>query len=315
MKYALHVPDTTIKKVVRKGFGIEVGNFVFIPEGETGWLYKCKDKNDTQLVVKIQKKPVKHGTVAYMALCNANYAHMPQPVLSRRQKIWKRHWWYQYSVQEYIDLEAGNEIFAIDDRYLPQLGKALRDLHDTQLPQAVVSQLPSETYEPKYLKKTKRHMKCALRGGFKKYPEIREALIANKEAIEGLIARAIADGQKLQEQHLPLVLVHGDVHPHNILRSKTGKLYLADWEIAHMSHAEQDVMYFDDRQIRLISKGYGRDLLENRLAIDYYRHHLRLREIDFFASYLGVKGKTLEDRQRGFKGLKETCELLAKLYT
>ncbi len=314
MRYALNVPDATIEKVVRKGFGREIHDISFVPEGETGWLYKCVDSNGMPLIIKIQKKPIQHGTLAYLALCNARYAHMPQPILNRRQKIWKRHWWYKYSLQEYIDLAPGSEIFAIDDKYLPQLGKALRDLHDMQLPPKVVSRLPKEKYRPKYLKKVQRHMKCAQYGGFRRQPEIRAVLLANKDVIDGLIARSIADGQKLREQHLPLVPVHGDVHPHNILRSKTGELYLADWEIVHMSHAEQDVMYFDDRQIGLISKGYGRDLLENRLAIEYYRHHLRLREVDFFAHYLGVKGKTPEDRQRGLEGLKETCELLAKQY-
>lgn len=314
MKYKLNISGNTFAKVLRKGFGIEARDFVFIPEGEAGWLYSFIDKNNERFVVKIQKKPKKRGAIAYVALHNLGFTHMPQPVLGQNGKLWKRHWFNNYSVQEYIDLEDGSEVFALDDKYLPQLGKVLRDLHDVQLPSRIVSRLSSEEYEPQYLKKVQRHMRRLRRGGFSKYPEVQKVLMNNRDVIERLIEQAIADGRRLKTQELPLVLVHGDVHPRNILRSKVGELYLADWETAHLSHAEQDIMYFDDRQIGLISKGYGKDLLQNRLAIDYYRHHLRLRNIDFFAVYLGVKGKVPEDRQRGVEGLRETCELLSAMY-
>lgn len=314
MKYPLKKTDASIAKVIQKGFRKDVSGIEFIPEGEAGWLYRCRDKEGQCLIIKIQRKPNKAGSRVYQELFRNGYSYLPTPILSTHGKIWRRHWFYHYSLQEYVDILPWSGGFRVDDEYLPELGKILRTLHDTTLPKKVLGMLPKETYIPRHWKKVKNLVKRSKKAKLTEYPAVDEVLVKYRDTIDALLKRAVDYSKRLQEEDLPLVPVHGDVHPNNLFHTRDAKLYLADWEVVSLSHAEEDLMYFDDRQLEMISQGYGKDLLQNSIALEYYRHHLRLREIFVFGEKVGMKSKKREERERGVASLRDVCEQIEAQY-
>jgi hypothetical protein len=314
MKTPLAIKDATIRKALLKHFGVMVKDLTFIPEGAGAWLYSCYDDTGKKMVVKIQKKPRKLESDIYQGLARAGYKWMPQPILTlQKKRIWAKEGGYHYSMQEFLEPGPNSHIFALDDMYLPGLGKALRDLHDIELPKYIMKRIKHEEYVPENYEQVQKSLAKIQKTRLQKHQVLKKLVQDEIDTIRKFQSLSLAKGRELKSTNKPMALVHGDVHPFNILRPGR-EVYLTDWEICRIAHPENDLMYFDDRQVQLISEGYGQDLLQNRAAIDYYRMHLRTRELYFFGVELGFEGKNEKQRQYGRVSFKETCAKIKEEY-
>lgn len=312
MKTPLLIKETTIERAIQKHFGIEIGDLEFIPKGEGAWLYSCTTSTGKKMVVKIQKKPRKLESDIYQGLGRAGYKWMPRFVVTlKSKKIWAKEGKYHYSIQEYLNPGANSHLFVLDDIYLPSLGRALKDLHTIKLPKHITARIRHEKYIPQHYKQLERSFIKIKKARPKKYQALKQLYLDNEQLLREFLELALQRGQELKKLRLPMVLVHGDVHPFNILRPDD-EVYLTDWEVCRIAQAENDFMYFDDRQLKLMSKGYGRNLLKNRVALDYYRIHLRIRELYFFGYELAFEASSEKQRKYGRDEFKEACTKIRK---
>lgn len=318
MKYPPKISNKTIERVISKKFGINIDALEFIPEGESSWIYRCMSSHSEPLIIKIKKEFWRRRSESSsidVALYQRGFTHVSKPFLSRSRKSWQRHLLHVYSVQEKVLPLAKNGKFEVEDKYLPNLGVILRGLHNLSLPLSVTKSLP-KSHLHRYIQKTENLQQQIKAGKFRQFTNINTLMTEYETAIQALLNRTLDYEEKLHIQNQPQTLVHGDLHPFNLAyRTNPQELVIIDWDLAHLSYAEEDLMYFNDKQIELISKGYGRNLLENHIAIEYFRHLLRLREIYHFGYKLGILSDDIPEQKRGYQSLRGVLLRITKEYS
>lgn len=308
MKTPAKISDQTIQSTIRQLFAVEISHLEFIPEGEISWIYKCRVKSNDfdKAVVRIsEEKPTLAIGSVMNQLTKQGYEWMPKNFVTKRGSLHGQKSDHYYSLQQYFDPGKDSHIFQLKDQYLEYLGKALRQLHDTKLPIKARLLTTRQRFNPKWPKLLSAWMSEIKKSQLKEDAELQNIVLENEAELDALIERFRALGKSLKKQKFPLVLTHGDVHPNNILRPQSDHLYLIDWETVSFSHRENDLMYFDDRQLQLISKGYGDDLLKNSELIAYYRAFLLIRALYHIGCKKAHKGKNAAERVAGLQSFTE----------
>lgn len=298
MKRPLAIADSDIILKANNAFHLDFKRIEFIPIGEASWLYKATTAAGEQYVVKIQHD-VKAAPAEVLAqLAEAHYKWAPESILTSDSMLWAKDGEDFYSVQRYIHSDV---LYAAeaepDEEFLHELGSALRDLHTSQFDKTKLPQVTTENFQPTVYDSAK-----DLVAQLNVYSErdahilqVKHLFEKRQRDITQLFENVVRYGSELRDSHAEFVLVHGDAHFGNILKPQDDHLYLIDWDHPKFSLAEMDFMYYTDEQIHAMSEAYGKDLLSNRTAIQYYRNFLLVRAIDFFLGRLFDEKYTNDD--------------------
>ena len=130
--------------------------------------------------------------------------------------------------------------------------------------------------------------------------ELRELILPRREVLLGLLARLHELGNAARALNPPMVLVHTDMTPNNILRTPQGKLFIVDWEGIMLAPAEHDLFIFAGEGFTTLLAEYistaGKPRLHPEL-LAYYFHRRNLEDItDFIIRILYENTTADEDR-------------------
>lgn len=286
MKKPLGIPSEYLQSTIAQQFGIRVKQLEFIPIGESSWLYKATDIDGKFLAVKVQREDNPAVNEARRLLTLSQYAYAPETYMAESGKAQANMGGLYVSIEDYIehnDVKVHDS--TPDQKYLQTLGRALRSLHDVEVPQSDSDgSIPVETFRSLYLAPAQETLANFMdwSAGKPQVERIKDVLINKSDAIQSLFDRSIELGTKLLKNPPKLILTHGDVHFGNTLETDDGHFYIIDWDSTIIGGAGHDLMYFSDAQLAEISIGYGSDLLADQDNLQYYRNHLMLRATWFW---------------------------------
>jgi thiamine kinase-like enzyme len=287
MKKVLDISDNELTLAISSAFNLDLVSFEFIPIGEASWLYKAASDNNELFIVKIQKKVDSAPSEIIAQLTENEFEWIPRSYLTNEQLLWAKIGDYYFSVQEYIDTdELHHAASSPTNDFLIELGKGLASLHQQELDRSKLPHVSRETFKPNEFTKAQELIKTLQQTNNDSLDEVKQVFNLRKNEINQLFANTMSYGDMLKNTLNQLCVVHGDMHFGNILKPLNDHLYLIDWDHSTYSLPEMDLMYFTDEQIIKISKGYGKDLLENRIAIQYFRNYLLVRALEFYLSKL-----------------------------
>lgn len=312
MKYPPNLHEVTIEDSLLKNYGITTKHLRFIPEGADSWIYVCESEQGNKVVLKIKRKRKFKITLAYRSLMKQGFRHMPKLMFNYRGRVWSKVGPYHYYVQEYIETKPDHDGFKIRDDSLPQLGVALKELHEVTFPWYVRICLQKETYYSAAHKEISGYAKEAEKPSTRMYTGPKNVYLKNREKIQELLDFCRRNGKELKKQKPKQVVVHDDIHGMNILTTPDDKVFIADWDRCRMAPIENDLMYLDERQLKILSKTYGRDLTENRTALRYYWSHLLLRDMCLFWGE-AINNEKPDVRKHYLKLFKESINRIDKV--
>ena len=177
-----------------------------------------------------------------------------------------------------------------------KLGKALRRIHDMDVPQTIQNQIRREDYSPKWRQAVRGlyHLFESEPAGDEIAMKLRKFIKGHLSAIRRLVDRAEQLGQKLQYQEHKFVLCHSDIHGGNVLMVGSNFLYIVDWDDPIMAPKERDLMFIGGgvanvwnkvHEEELFYQGYGKTDV-NPLILAYYRHERIVEDIAEYAQKL-----------------------------
>jgi spectinomycin phosphotransferase len=198
-------------------------------------------------------------------------------------------------VYPFVDGQDGFNRNLTDDQWTT-LGKALKEIHEVEVPPAIQNRIRHETYSAKW--------RDAVRS---LYFHIESDLIADETAsklqkfmkknmlnIHRLVDRAEQLGEKLKDSSLKFVLCHSDIHGGNVLMDGNSLIYIVDWDEPIMAPKERDLMFIGGGvgnvwntwpEEKLFYKGYGKTEI-NSTALAYYRHERIVEDIAIYSRAL-----------------------------
>lgn len=195
-----------------------------------------------------------------------------------------------------------------------QLGKALRKIHDTAVPNSIQQQLKKETYTSKWREMVKSfYNQIEPNASDDEIKKNFKSFFQNKIDI---ILRLVDSSEKLAKTIRPdvnkYVLCHSDIHAGNVLVSSQESIYIIDWDQPMIACKERDLMFIGggvgnvwnrSQEISSFYEGYGKTEI-NKTLLSYYRHERIIEDIALFGQDLLSHYQTDKSRLEMFMHFK-----------
>ena len=213
-----------------------------------------------------------------------------------------------------IHLLKGQDGFSRDltnDQWIT-LGKALRQVHEFDLPPLIKDQIKRESYSPKWREAVRSiytHIDAEQRVADDIALKLLTFMKEHRGTIQRLVNRAEQLGKNIQKQSPDFVLCHSDIHGGNVLIANDGAIYIVDWDQPIMAPKERDLMFIgggianvwnNPHEEEFFYKGYGKTEI-NREILAYYRHERIVEDIALYSQQLLLTTDGGKDRAEMYK--------------
>lgn len=192
------------------------------------------------------------------------------------------------------------------------LGKALKAIHQVEVPLSLQNLMRKETYSDKWRKKLKSLLNTIENENVDN--ELIQFILKNKETIFRLVDNAEFLKQHVKKDSSDFVLCHSDIHGGNVLLDENNAIYIVDWDDPIMAPKERDLMFIgggvanvwnQSHEEKAFYKGYGKTQI-NRVKLAYYRHERIIEDIAIYYEAM-CQCSIIDDEKR--KILKEFVDM------
>lgn len=320
-----NLQDESIAACLREKYGIAVAHLDFLPLGNdsNAWVYRV-DAGGGVYFLKVKSGYFSQSSLSvprYLRDQGIRQVVAPLPTLAGT--LFARLEQFSLILYPFIDGRVGMDV-GLSDRQWTEFGAVLQKIHAAPLSDWLAAQLRREDFVPKW-SDVVRVLSSGIDEPFAD-PYQRELAAfwrQRRHEIAAIVSRTEALGQMLQQQPLPLLLCHADIHTANILIDQADRLYFVDWDEALLAPRERDLMFVvgDDltqtSQAALFFDGYGSAEI-NALALAYYRYEWVVQEIGDFGERVFLMPElgaaTKGDSVRGFRQLFDPGDVVEAAY-
>ncbi len=291
--------DQCIIDHLHTDYGIKATTLTLIPLGAdmNALVYKAQTHDQLSYFIKLKRGPHNDiGVIIQLLLHDAGIPQIITPIKTKHGQPTHRIDNFTLIVYPFIENQDGFKCSLTSDQWVT-FGKALRQVHEFDLPPLIKNQIKQETYCPKW-RKAVRSIYAYIDTQPKIADEVALKLLAfmkkQKKIVLRLVNRAEQLEQKIQSQSPEFVLCHSDIHGGNILIANDSALYIVDWDQPIMAPKERDLMFIGgsvgnvwnapDEEM-LFYKGYGKTEI-NREIFSYYRHERIVEDIALYNQQL-----------------------------
>lgn len=307
------ISDQSIMSCLNIHYGIEVANLIFLPLGAdiNASVYKAEAYDKRVYFVKLKHGYNQDVGVAVAKLLDdSGLRQIISPIKTIVGQQTQRIGDFTLIVYPFIEAQDGfNRDLTSDQWFI--LGKALRQVHEIEVPLSIQNQIRRETYSTKWRKIVRsffHRIEAEPRGD-----EIALKLLGfmkeKKLVIHRLLDRAEQLGQKLKDQPTEFVLCHSDIHGGNVLIDRNNSIYIVDWDEPIMAPKERDLMFIGGGvanvwnkpyEEEFFYKGYGLTKV-NKAILVYYRHERIVEDLAVFTQELLSPLVKDMDKQKMYK--------------
>lgn len=241
------IDQQAVGVLVADRYGADPSALTFVPVGGDGWHYRCPP-----FWVSVRRDSQGHYPAAYRAareLRDAGLEFVLAPLADSAGQI--VHYLGDFPVIV-LPLVEGATLFESGVRpgEAVEIARVVERLHAARC----TTPLPTETYELPFAGELRQGLAAAVRAGSQCGPygeAIRELIVRNRGAIEAMV-REISELASVCSADLsPSVLTHGEPNTGNVLRDRSGRLYLIDWGDLKYGPPERDWTSLGDLGIDL----------------------------------------------------------------
>ncbi|CZG06980.1 aminoglycoside O-phosphotransferase APH(9)-Ia [Legionella pneumophila] len=202
----------------------------------------------------------------------------------------------------------------LTEKQWKQLGKILRQIHETSVPTPIQQRLRKETYSPKWREMVRSFYSQI---GFDKSDDqittdFKSFFNKNIDLIHQLVNSSEELSKKIQPDFEKYVLCHSDIHAGNVLVIDEESIYIIDWDEPMFAPKERDLMFIGGgignvwnkpHQIDYFYEGYGKTSVDKTI-LSYYRHERIVEDIAVYGHDLLSRDQNAQSRLESFKHFK-----------
>ncbi|MFO2485601.1 aminoglycoside O-phosphotransferase APH(9)-Ia [Legionella pneumophila serogroup 9] len=235
------------------------------------------------------------------------------PIYTRDTKLFQQIDHFKIIVYPFIDAPNG---FTqnLTEKQWQQLGKVLRQIHETSVPTAIQQGLRKETYSPKWREMVRSfYNKIGFDDSDDQITADFKSFFNQKiDSIHRLVDSSEELSKKIQLDLDKYVLCHSDVHAGNVLVVNEGSIFIIDWDEPMLAPKERDLMFIGGgignvwnkpHEIDYFYEGYGKTNVD-KIILSYYRHERIVEDIAVYGQDLLSRDQNNESRLESFKHFK-----------
>ena len=199
-----------------------------------------------------------------------------------------------------------------------QLGKVLRQIHETPVPASIQHHLRKEMYSTKWREIVRSfYNKIEFeRSDDKITSDFKSFFNQNIDSIQQLVDSSEKLSKKIQPNVGRYVLCHSDIHAGNVLVVNAELIYIIDWDEPMLAPKERDLMFIGGgvgnvwnkpHEINYFYEGYGQTNIDNTI-LSYYRHERIIEDIAIYGQDLLSREQNDQFRLESLKHFKSMFE-------
>jgi spectinomycin phosphotransferase len=268
--------------------GADVNTAVFMADSTAGKRYFVKLRSGQPDIAAVRVPAFLHQSGMQTVI---------EPAETMDGQLWERFYGYMVTVQPFVDGSSGFDLSLSESNWL-ELGRALRQMHDLELPEDLKQILSVETFSGVWRAQVK-----AFQAQAETVPyadpvaaQVVRLLLDHRHVVDRLVARASELAGRLAVRDHELVLCHGDLHAGNVLIDASRTLHIVDWDTVILAPRERDLMFIgagiggvwkSKHETDAFYRGYGAIAIDFEL-LAYYRLERIVQDIAAYCEQLLV---------------------------
>lgn len=291
-------------------YGIIIATLTRIPFGadKDALVYKIQASDQSSYFVKVRRGYVLDMSIRIPSLLHdAGIQEIICPIKTLDDQLTCAINDYTLIVYPFI---AGKDGFHTDltpDQWIA-LGRALRRVHEFQLPMQIKDQIKRESYSTQWhetVRSIYTHIDAGLSNADTIAKNVSTCMQKHRETILHIVDQAEQRAHTIQTQSPEFVLCHADIHAGNVLIATDGKLYIVDWDQPIMAPKERDLMFIGGgvgnvwnkhHQEELFYKGYENAEIDRNI-LAYYRYERIVQDVAEYCQLLLLTREGGADRE------------------
>lgn len=312
--------DQRIIECLNANYGLKVARLTFLPLGAdlNASVYKAETYDQSSYFIKLKRGRHHDISATIIALLHdVGIQHIIPPIKTILGKSIQYIDDFTLIVSPFVEGQDGFNRDLTDDQWIT-LGKAMKQIHEIDVPLSIKRMIRREDYSPKW-----REAVRSLYTNIDSKPntdEISSKFIAfmkdHAAIIQRLVNRAEQLGKQIQDQSSEFVLCHSDIHGGNVLIDGNDIIYMVDWDDPIMAPKERDLMFIrggvanvwnKPHEEELFYKGYGKAEI-NMTILAYYRHERIVEDIALIGQQLLLTSVDNQTRVESYKHFTDQFE-------
>lgn len=310
------LPDQRIITCLRDDYGLQVAELAFLPLGadQNTAVYRAIATDARPYFVKLRRGVFDEIAVTLPRfLSDRGLQQAIAPLSARTGQLWASLGAFTVILYPFVKGRNGYEQ-NFSAQHWHDLGAALKCLHTTTPPPALLERILQETYSPQWRVSLRMSLERAVEDDFTDPVAVRLAAVlqARRDEIMDLIGRAERLAQTLQAHPPKFVVCHADVHAGNVLIDDRGALYIVDWDAPILAPKERDLMFAGGGQgfrghavaeeEALFYQGYGETRVDP-IALAFYRYERIIEDLAIFSEQILLTHEGGDDRGQALRYL------------
>ncbi|HHS8392432.1 TPA: aminoglycoside O-phosphotransferase APH(9)-Ia [Legionella pneumophila] len=310
-----NIPDQQLIKLLKVYYGIDIHAVQLIVGGAdmNAFGYKADSESNSYFVKLKYGHHDEINLSIIRLLYDSGIKEIIFPIYTRDTKLFQQIVHFKIIVYPFIDAPNG---FTqnLTEKQWQQLGKVLRQIHETSVPTAIQQRLRKETYSPKWREMVRSfYNKIGFDDSDDQITADFKSFFNQKiDSIHRLVDSSEELSQKIQPDLDKYVLCHSDVHAGNVLVVNEESIYIIDWDEPMLAPKERDLMFIGGgignvwnkhHEIDYFYEGYGKTNVD-KIILSYYRHERIVEDIAVYGQDLLSRDQNDESRLESFKHFK-----------
>ncbi|HHS4288392.1 TPA: aminoglycoside O-phosphotransferase APH(9)-Ia [Legionella pneumophila] len=310
-----NIPDQQLIKLLKVYYGIDIHAVQLIVGGAdmNAFGYKADSESNSYFVKLKYGHHDEINLSIIRLLYDSGIKEIIFPIYTRDTKLFQQIDHFKIIVYPFIDAPNG---FTqnLTEKQWQQLGKVLRQIHETSVPTAIQQRLRKETYSPKWREMVRSfYNKIGFDDSDDQITADFKSFFNQKiDSIHRLVDSSEELSQKIQPDLDKYVLCHSDVHAGNVLVVNEESIYIIDWDEPMLAPKVRDLMFIGGgignvwnkhHEIDYFYEGYGKTNVD-KIILSYYRHERIVEDIAVYGQDLLSRDQNDESRLESFKHFK-----------
>ncbi|HAU1151566.1 TPA: aminoglycoside O-phosphotransferase APH(9)-Ia [Legionella pneumophila] len=310
-----NIPDQQLIELLKIYYGIDIHAVQLIVGGAdmNASGYKADSKSNSYFVKLKYSHHDEINLSIIRLLHDSGIKEIIFPIYTHDAKLFQQIDHFKIIVYPFIDSPNG---FTqnLTEKQWKQLGKVLRQIHETSVPTMIQQQLRKETYSAKWREIVRSfYSKIGFDDSDDQITtDFKSFFNQNIDSIHRLVDFSEELSKKIQPDLDKYVLCHSDVHAGNVLVVDEESIYIIDWDEPMLAPKERDLMFIgggignvwnNPHEIDYFYEGYGNANIDKTI-LSYYRHERIVEDIAVYGQDLLSRDQNDESRLESFKHFK-----------
>lgn len=292
------LPIEDLRVCLQDHYGLFPVSLEFLPLGldYRAGVYRVVSEQGAVYLLKVKSGALyEPGYLVPGYLRNQGITAVVAPLLTRQQMLWSAAGDWTVIVYPFLDGETSWT--GMTDEQWKQVGAVFQRIHGSAMPPSGFESLRRETFDLAEYTRWIHELesRLALAEASRAQPDeqertsehiLRENWTAQRSTIRLILASMEKLAAVLQSRAYPFVVCHADLHPANLLRDPSGRVFVLDWDEVMLAPKERDFLFIKassaDSDVlpgtSAFFQGYGRTDID-WIALTYYRYERALQDL------------------------------------